>query len=813
MLYFLVTTVHYSDVNLESFTTDNPPVDLLSDLNPPQREAAEHFEGPILVLAGAGSGKTRVLTRRVAHLVLNKGIAPQSILAVTFTNKATQEMKERLHALLGQRADELVVGTFHSIALRMLRRHANHLGYTNDFIVYDDDDSKGVLKGILKELSIDEKRFPPKLFSRVIDQAKNAFILPDTFKGSGNTEYERGLQSQVYSEYQRAIFRANAMDFGDLLVNVVRLLEKPELLALYQRHVQFVLVDEYQDTNEVQYRFIRLISAPRNNLLVVGDDDQSIYAFRGATIRNILEFERDFKDAKVVTLDQNYRSTGNILRAAHGVIEKNKGRKDKKLWTEEGEGEPVRTYVADSETEEALFIANEIGSRIKKGFTYNDVAIFYRTNAQSRAIEEALIQRKIPYRIFGGLKFYERKEIKDIIGYLRLLVSDADNQSFLRIINTPPRGVGPQTVQAVEEFAKRDSVSLFQGAAALIASAPGGRIKGVEDFIALIGELTKIARTRPLNELIEEVITRTEYAKKLETSRDPNAQSRIENLKELQSLARTMEDSSLQPFENVKAFLDRVSLTAGADAATSGSETAESVGAVSLMTLHLAKGLEFALVFLTGMEEGLIPHYRSIEDAQAIEEERRLCYVGITRARKNLFITRAERRGMFSSGQGFGVSGMFRDPSRFAYDIPRTSTLDLSADFTYGEKFVSSVNRSLESDGDEVIPRSSAGYGYTGPNRGSSSSVISRREPKETLSFEEKGAPKKITTHKPPAGAVPATKSTLISGATVHHSVFGQGTVEKLVEDSAGEAEVFVTFQNFEGSKKLVLKYAKLWVV
>ncbi len=800
---------------------------LYEGLNPPQLEAVRHFEGPILVLAGAGSGKTRVLTRRVATLVLEQGIAPQHILAVTFTNKATEEMRERLQKLLGARAEELWVATFHSAALRMLRRHAQYLGYTNDFVVYDEHDSKNTLKAIIKEAGIDEKRYPVQYFSRMIDQAKNAYISADAFQGNGRFKHECIMQQEVYQAYQHALHKSNAMDFGDLLVNAVRLLEMPQLLELYRSQVQFILVDEYQDTNAVQYRFVRLMAAPRNNLLVVGDDDQSIYAFRGATIRNILEFEKDYTNTKVVKLEQNYRSTANILKASHAVIEKNKGRKSKKLWTTAPEGAPIWTYVAGDESDEASFVVREISSRARQGTNYKDIAIFYRTNAQSRALEEALVAQKIPYRIFGGLKFYDRKEIKDILAYLRLLVNESDDQAFMRTINTPPRGIGAQKLLLVGARAKKDGTALLSAAASLVAESDGP--KEIEAYVALIAGLKEDSRKLALHDLLNAVIDRTEYAVKLEKLKDPASQSRIENLRELVALAQTLQTPAVEPFENLRQFLDRVALTAGSDGpveqeAVAGEGKAQ--GTVSLMTLHLAKGLEFPLVFLTGAEEGLMPHYRSIEDPKAIEEERRLCYVGMTRAMRMLFLTRAVKRGMFSASDGFGLSGLYRDPSRFAFDIPPETLKHLSDEFTEGRAAVPNLDDDdIEfDDGESSKFRSKASSApktehYRGPGAGmprrssisSGSFGISRAD-----AIGAQGTTKKANTIPLPPGATPAQSADLNPGTTVLHSVFGEGVVEKLQisePEDPSSLEVFVQFKNFEGSKKLVLKYAKLWVV
>ena len=649
----------------------------LQDLNEPQREAVQHLDGPILVLAGAGSGKTRVLTRRVAHLVLKHRVNPWNILAVTFTNKATDEMRERLRGLLGQRADSLWVSTFHAAGLRILRKHAAQMSYSSDFTVYDDKDSKALLKSIVKDLRIDEKKFPVQVFARAIDWAKNNLVPPEAFaenrKDAGQTPYEAELQHEVYQRYQLALLRGQAMDFGDLLMNAVLLLQQhTDILQYYQRQLQFVLVDEFQDTNPVQYRMVRLLTEPRCNLLVVGDDDQSIYGFRGASIQNILNFEKDFLNCKVVKLEQNYRSTGNILEAAHHVIRHNKGRKAKKLWTAGDTGAPLYVFTGSDEMEEAEFVATEIERLLQLGKTLSDIAIFYRTNAQSRALEETLVSHALAYRIYGGQKFYERKEVKDILSYLRLLANEADDQAFLRVINTPPRGIGAQSVQSIIDLARTNQSPLL-AAARLLAETN----KQVRKFVALIASCQSAADSLFLSALIEKVIEESDYGPKLRALKDVTAQSRIENLQELEAIGRSMETEEESHRETLRRFLDRVSLTAGDESPEDKlvqdveAGLSQKKDAVTLMTLHLAKGLEFPAVFMTGMEEGLLPHYHSLYEAEGIEEERRLCYVGITRAREVLYLTRAFSRGMFSGGgDNGGFSGGYRESSRFLHDIP-----------------------------------------------------------------------------------------------------------------------------------------------
>ena len=796
---------------------NNSP-ETLRDLNPEQRRAVEHHTGPILVLAGAGSGKTRVLTRRVAHLVLHHRIPPERILAVTFTNKATEEMRARLHKLLGDAAQRLWVATFHSAALRILRRQAPHLGYTNDFVVYDEQDSRSLLKSIVKELNIDEKRFPVQMFSRSIDQAKNKLISPAEMLEKGDN-YEGRLQGEVYDRYQRELLKANAMDFGDLLFNVVILFQRfPEILALYQNALQFVLVDEFQDTNKVQYTFLEALTRTRRNLLVVGDEDQSIYAFRGATIRNILEFEKDFKDSVVVKLEQNYRSTGTILEVAQAVIENNKARKGKKLWTEGEKGEPLTGYLGDDESDEAQFVAFEISKLQKKGISLEDIAIFYRTNAQSRALEEALMNLKIPYRIFGGLKFYERKEIKDIVAYLRLIVNESDVQAFLRVVNTPPRGIGAQTIQNISNLARERGLTLF-GAAELMAE----KSKGVAQFVELIRTFRSESINSPLGELIRSVLEKTEYWQRLKLLKDPSTESRLENLRELEAIGTVESGKGETPAESLRLFLDRISLTSGGDlpeeaAREAAGEEVAKIPMVSLMTLHLAKGLEFPYVFFTGLEEGLLPHYRSIDVPNEVEEERRLCYVGITRAMKKLYVTRATQRGMFSAGEGFGLGGLYRQPSRFIKEMP-TELIESRGhgDFIGG---LSSARQHSDDDFflDESSPRLSAQRAATVERR----SFTPR--PRESVkgfrgaplsfvmtadSLANKKTPEVDRTKDLPA----ANPSELACGLRIVHPKFGRGIIEQIEGDLEGDGDnvkLTVKFDEFPQTKRLLFKQARL---
>lgn len=752
----------------------------LQSLNPAQLDAVQHKDGPILVLAGAGTGKTRVLTNRIAHLVLEHKIPPWQILAVTFTNKATEEMQKRLKAMLGPDADDLWISTFHSAALRLLRRHYQELGFTSRFSVYDEQDSRTLMKNLLKELGFDAKKTAPQAFLARIDQLKGNYILPSEFKKSASSREQR--DAVVYEEYQRALFRSDAMDFGDLLMHAVTLLMKfPALLESYRRKIHYVLVDEYQDTNHVQYLFLTLLAKPRNNVLVVGDDDQAIYSFRGASIRNILDFEKDFPGAKIVRLEENYRSTSIILHAANEVIARNTQRKGKDLWTGHEGGDPIRLFAGYDETDEATFVCEEIKKQRESAASFRDIAIFYRTNAQSRALEECLLTYRIPYRIFGGMKFYERKEIKDVLAYLRLLLNEADREAFMRIVNTPPRGIGPKTVEGVVELANEKNISLVAAAREL-----SKRQKGLHAFTALMDLARTAVPSVSIVDLIDLILDKSDYLKSLQEMKDPVAESRIENLKELRGVAFALQQRDLAPLEQLQAFLDRIALTTSSENPQNGAGNVDDY--VSLMTLHLAKGLEFPVVFLTGMEEGLLPHYRSISEELALEEERRLCYVGITRAMRRLYLTRANTRGMFAGDDGGVSTGYYRYASRFLSDVPRETLSEDSSAFL-------EVSDPWELE-DSLL---------------------------DSLEFDSKASPVSFPDEeKPKKGRRPARNKTyaatevpknIVSGSLVYHPTFGRGIVDRVEgdpEDEAGMAVITVQFDDFEEPMKLVHKWSRL---
>ncbi len=805
----------------QMFSSDDPSrsqPNLTKGLNEPQAAAVAHGDGPILVLAGAGSGKTRVLTHRVAQLILEQGVPSSRILAVTFTNKAAQEMRERLHSLLGTGGENLWITTFHSAGLRILRHNAARLSYSNQFVVYDDQDSKGVLKQVIKDLNINEDRYPLDTFSRAIDKFKNNYILPAKAAELASS-IETDLQAQVYDRYQKILLAANAMDFGDLLVNAVRVLrEFPEVLEYYRRTLHYILVDEFQDTNKVQYMFIRLLAEPRRNLFVVGDDDQSIYGFRGATISNILEFEKDFPNTKVVKLEQNYRSTGTILNAAHAVIEKNKSRKAKKLWTAGDDGDPIRTFIGYDENQEAEFITSEIRKLITQGYKHSEMAILYRTNAQTRALEESLVRGKIPYKIFGGLKFFDRKEVKDILAYVRLLVNPADNQAFQRVVNTPPRGIGAQAVQAIADEARETSMPFLHASVTVAQSN-----KHVKKFIELMGELKQASQTMKLGEFLGFIVEKSEYGPRLAAMKDPTAQSRIENLQELESLGRTMEKPETPTEDVMKDLLDRITLTSSADvpAGEAGAhDPNQKTDTVSLMTLHLAKGLEFPVVFLAGMEEGLLPHYRSLDDVVGLEEERRLCYVGITRAMKVLYLTRSHNRGMFAAGGSAGSAGGARVVSRFAKDVDPKSLTAVATERSQGATFLEGYPRFSFDDDDDIDTRIEDDYSNTWRRK---KKYPSRNDSEPTYSSKTNVSLDQIRNLLMPADAMKQESKTpseyhgktsapieqLAPGVEVIHPTFGKGCVES-VKGSGNTANVTVKFDSFDEPKKLVYRFAKL---
>lgn len=817
-----------------------PPVgpdELLDGLNPPQREAVLHAGPPLLIVAGAGSGKTRVLTHRIAHLLASRGARPGEILAITFTNKAAAEMRERVAALVGPRARSMWVSTFHSACVRVLRREAATLGLRPSFSIYDSADAQRLMAMVCRDLDLDPKRHPPRAYCHQVSTLKNDLVDDETYAArvSGGTEAER-LLARAYGEYQRRLRQANALDFDDLIMTTVHMLRAfPQIAEHYRRRFRHVLVDEYQDTNHAQYALIRELvgpgtaDLPRGELTVVGDADQSIYAFRGATIRNIVEFEEDYPDARTILLEQNYRSTQTILRAANAVIERNPDRRPKKLWTDSGDGEPITGYVADDEHQEAQFIAEEIdrltdAAEARPG----DVAVFYRTNAQSRALEEVFIRVGLPYKVVGGTKFYERREVKDALAYLRVLVNPDDTVSLRRVLNVPKRGIGDRAESAVAVLAERERISF--GQALLRADeAPGiatRSLTAVRGFTALLDALRALVDDGSgVATVLEAVLEQSGYLAELRASSDPQDESRLDNLAELVSVAQEFDElarrtaleaeeareRALQlpaagapaadgpgdgpegpgtgtggtgrdeadddgddgdddgddalPAGGLAAFLERVSLVADSDEIPDGDDGA---GVVTLMTLHTAKGLEFPVVFLTGLEDGVFPHLRSLGDVRELAEERRLAYVGITRARRRLYVTRSQVRSAWGQPS-------YNPASRFLEEVPGELLTWKRLGRAFGAPTGAGAPASGASGG-----RAGHDTRWDGRARGGGAAPTSGTR----------------------ARAVPS----LDVGDKVTHDTFGLGTVVEL-EGAGDRAIAHVEFRD-EGVKRLLLRYA-----
>jgi DNA helicase II / ATP-dependent DNA helicase PcrA len=631
---------------------------LLSGLNEPQREAVTHGEGPLLILAGAGSGKTRVLTHRIAYLVATERAKPNEILAITFTNKAATEMRERAELLVGRRVRAMWVMTFHSACARMLRAHADRLGYTRQFTIYDQADSRRLIKRCLDDLAVDPKRFTPAAIGAQISDAKNKLRDAEAYGQMVGSFFEQTV-ADVYRSYERELHRMNAMDFDDLLVRAVNVLELfPEVRTAYAAGFRHVLVDEYQDTNQAQYRWLELLSAEHRNLAVVGDPDQSVYGFRGADIRNILDFEDTFPDARVVKLEQNYRSTQTILDAANAVIANNRGRQSKLLWTDVGQGDPIKVRELDDEHAEARFVTAEIQRLVDEGLSRSEIAVFYRTNAQSRVLEDTLVRAEIAYQVVGGTKFYDRAEIKDAVAYLNVLVNPQDVGAFTRIVNSPRRGIGTTSISRLLAFANTMGMSIWEAAGDpdQIPGLGAAAIKAIRRFMATMHVLSERWETgAPVAEVLQETLQETGYLEALEAERTIEAQGRIENLQELVNVAVEYDASDTEG-SSLPEFLQQIALIADADGRT------DDEGLVTLMTLHNAKGLEYPIVFIIGLEEGVFPHSRALDEG-GLEEERRLCYVGITRAERDLYMCYARTRTVFGA-RSYGA------PSRFIGEIP-----------------------------------------------------------------------------------------------------------------------------------------------
>jgi DNA helicase-2/ATP-dependent DNA helicase PcrA len=746
----------------QNFASEN----LLTGLNPQQISAVTHAGSPLLVVAGAGSGKTRVLTRRIAYLMAARNVAPYQILAITFTNKAAGEMKLRVAELVGDRAKSMFVSTFHSACVRMLRAEATVLGYKNSFTIYDQSDSQRLTVIVMNDLKIDPKRYAPRAVSAAISNAKNELMGPADYQQTVKNHFEE-VVAEVYANYQKRLKTANAMDFDDLIMNMVEVLQRdPTVRNKYRARFRHILVDEYQDTNHAQYKLIsELVGRPADGyeqaeLCVVGDADQSIYAFRGATIRNILQFEEDYPDANTILLEQNYRSTQNILSAANAVISNNEDRKAKNLWSDSGSGPKIIGYIADSEHDEAEFVISEIVRLKKESLSQpGDTAIFYRTNAQSRVFEEVFLRVGIPYKVVGGVRFYERKEVKDILAYLRVIENDADEVSLRRVINTPKRGIGDRALDQLDAWRNQNQLSLWQGLTEVrqIPEFPARSVAAIVEFVNLIKSFQTLneAKARP-SVITSAVLEQSGLLSELSNSKDPQDEVRVENLQEFVSVATDFE--TMQFSEGITPtlgeFLEQISLVADADEIPEGDDHG---GVVTMMTLHTAKGLEFPTVFLTGMEEGVFPHNRSIGEKDELEEERRLAYVGLTRAQRNLYVSRSQYRSVWGAPN-------YNPASRFLQEIPEELIDWQSAN--------------------QTLVNSKTGIG-------SEKSNIKMRSNFAAVSKLKK----------------PHSQTMQLSvGERVSHDTFGLGTVVA-VNGEGDRAEATIDFGS-AGEKRLLLRYA-----
>ncbi|MCX7709975.1 MAG: DNA helicase PcrA [Clostridia bacterium] len=740
-------------------------MDLLKGLNTEQAEAVLHTEGPLLILAGAGSGKTRVLTHRIAYLIKEKNVYPSSILAITFTNKAAKEMKERTEKILGDAAQDMWISTFHSTCVKILRRDIDKLGYDKSFVIYDSADQQTVIKSCIKELNLNDKNFPPRSIQEMIGKAKDELMDAKTYARVYAADFRMSKVASIYELYQKKLKQNNALDFDDIILCTVRLFnEHPEVLEFYQRKFKYIMVDEYQDTNTAQYMLVSLLAQAKKNLCVVGDDDQSIYGWRGANIRNILDFEKEFKNCKVIKLEQNYRSTKTILNAANQVIKNNYGRKNKKLWTDNGEGGKIVNFVGGNEHDEAQFVAGEI-HRIKtrEDKQYKDFAVLYRMNAQSRIVEEMFMREGIPYKIVGGLRFYDRKEIKDVVAYLRVIQNPSDDVSLKRIINVPKRGIGDTTVDNAERIASMRGSSIFSiiSSASEVPELQRAAAK-LDGFVNLVSKFRALKDTKKVSELIEEVINQTGILNELQDENTVESETRIENIKELISVALEFEQQSEE--QGLEEFLAHVSLVSDID------NLEEEQDNVILMTLHSAKGLEFPVVFMVGMEEGIFPSYRSFSEESELEEERRLCYVGITRAREKLFMTNAYSRTLFGKTECYSTS-------RFLKEIP-----------------------------DELIENPLRKEKKAVQNTASPLSASPFRDISSVKNINFPGAIKPASALFEPKKAVAAASFGV--GDTVEHKKFGVGVITS-AEKENGDYKLEIQFKN-AGMKRLMAAFANL---
>ena len=765
---------------------------LLDELNDKQYEAVVNTEGANLVIAGAGSGKTKVLTHKIAYLIDEKNVKPWDILAITFTNKAANEMKQRVENLVGEIARDMWIGTFHSICVRILRKFIDRLGYERTFIIFDTTDQKSLMKQVLKAKNIDDKMFSEKSVLYEISNAKNEMLEPEQYALRTNGDYRKEVISELYASYQKRLKENNALDFDDIINLTIKILEEnKDVLDYYVEKFKYILVDEYQDTNKAQFKLISLLASKYGNITVVGDNDQGIYKFRGADITNILNFEKDFPGSKVIKLEQNYRCTQNILNIANEVIKNNKNKYEKKLWTKNDEGVLPKIYRGQTEYDEANYVVDQIEHlKITEHYNYKDFAILYRMNSQSRSLEDILRREDIPYKIVGGLKFYERKEIKDVIAYLRLVHNTNDNLSLIRIINEPKRGIGKTSIDSVEQIASTNGISMYEVIKKCDQYGLNRIYPKSRDFINTIEELRQIKDNIKISELIKQILLQTGYSAALELEKTDEAESRLQNLDEFLTVAIEFEEQSAE--NSLSDFLEGITLSSDID------EMEDTDESVTLMTLHSAKGLEFPVVFMVGMEDGIFPSYKSIGDDEELEEERRLCYVGITRSKELLYLTCARQRTIFGSTS-------HNMPSRFINEISANnldgydeafedSTSRLSQDFEFEWKYGNTnkyrVNSRIDTDnGDTAFARTTAGMSFGRSaesflkNLGTTRSVS---KPNVDLSQYE-------------------------SGVKVKHKKFGNGVITK-VEPEGDDYKVDIEFEKV-GHKRLMAKFAGLEVI
>ena len=769
--------------------------DILKGLNDKQYEAVTKTQGPCLVIAGAGSGKTKVLTHKIAYLIEHEGAKPWDILAITFTNKAANEMKERITNLIGEAAKDIWMGTFHSICVKILRRFIDRIGFDSSFIIFDTSDQKTLVKGCLRDLGIDDKMFTDRSVLSEISNAKNEMLEPDQYQLRANGDFRKEKIATVYELYQKRLKENNAIDFDDIINYTIKiLLENPDIMEYYSNKFKYVLVDEYQDTNKSQFTLVTMLASKHGNITVVGDNDQGIYSFRGADISNILNFEKDFPGTKIIKLEQNYRCTGNILKAANAVIKNNEVKYKKELWTQNEEGNLPKVYQAKNEYDEGAYVVEQIEHlKREEYYKYSDFAILYRMNTQSRAIEDILRRENIPYKIIGGLKFYERKEIKDIIAYLRLIQNGNDNLSLKRIINEPKRGIGKTSLDKVEQLSMQTGISMYE----IIKNAEQYGLNRVylnsREFVNCIEELKAKKEELPISELIKQTLKKSGYTKALENENTIEAENRIENLDEFLTVAIEFEEQEAE--NTLSAFLEGITLSSDID------NLEEDEDYVTLMTLHSAKGLEFPVVFLVGMEEGIFPGYKSISEPTELEEERRLCYVGITRAKEHLFLTCSKQRTIFGSTS-------YNPVSRFLGEIPE----DLLEG--YEEAFGETSNK------EEMFQDSKYSWTYGSKNNGNIKSykITESKEPvaaasktgnsnnqflfRTAESFLNNLASKKTTTQ---------DLSKYKAGLRIFHKKFGEGTISK-VEPEGEDLKVDINFDKV-GHKRLMAKFANLEII